>query len=411
MSTSRKSWQELVGSRTHMIAASAMDTGYKARTVSYEITDGIAVIDASGVLINDEEWWDGYGYSTYGRIQRELKEAASDPNVAGILLRVNSPGGETENAFETADLIVATAAQKPVWGVADVSAFSCGYLLISGAQRVFVAPKSGGVGAIGVYCVHLDFSGALDKAGVKPTFIEDPKGKSDGHPYKPLSKEAREELEQAIEYQSGLFFGHVATRRKVDVQAIRSWRARCFNPAEAIEANLADRIGTFDNAIAQFRGYLDARKEASLFTVAASAVTHSTRGGMNPMPDEKPKADAPVTPAPEGAAPAAPAIPPEPPAAPDSLAQAREAVYADNEEVAALCAIAGVSATQVHEFIKARKSASAVRAALQTMRAKAAEETEIVSQLRPESGAAPQGKKPGDSPLVQAMTGLGKEVK
>ena len=56
-------------------------------------------------------------------------------------LNINSPGGETDNAFETAELVARVAAQKPVFAVADTSAFSAAYLLASQAEKIYVAPN------------------------------------------------------------------------------------------------------------------------------------------------------------------------------------------------------------------------------------------------------------------------------
>jgi signal peptide peptidase SppA len=409
MSTDRKPWQERIGSLPHMIEPSLADAGYVTvndKRDTYDLVEGgIALIDVTGMLVNRRDYWDGYGYSTYNRIRGEVAGAEVDPKVSGILLRVNSPGGETDLAFETADEIIAAGKQKPVWAVAETAAYSAGYLLASSADRIYVSSKSGGVGSIGVYCVHLDMSEMLKQYGVKPTFFEDPKGKSDGHPYKPLSDSAKADIEGRIRYLSGMFFDHVAMRRRMDVADIRKMHAKMFNPAEAIEAGLADRTGSLSIALDQFRGYLDAKKQFSFGVAAASATTSQQEVGVNT--DPKTQADAGKKPAdpPPAAAPAAAAKPATPPAAPDAdpTAAAREAAFAEAEEITSLCAIAGVPVAKANEFIKARKSAKDVRAALQEMRASAAEKTEIVSQLQPGTAADPKAVKPGESPLLKAM--------
>ena len=105
---------------------------------------------------------------------------------------------------------------------------------------------------------------------------------------------------------------------------------------------------------------------------------------------------------------AAAAVPPAEPAAPpaDPVAEARRQARAEAEEIVALCAVAGVSAGKAHEFIAQGKSAADVRAALITLRASQAEQTEIVSQLQPQTGTDAGAVAPSDSAIVKACEGL-----
>ena len=54
--------------------------------------------------------------SGYDGIAKRLQQAISDPDVKGILLDIDSPGGEVAGAFDTADLIARAREQKPVVG-------------------------------------------------------------------------------------------------------------------------------------------------------------------------------------------------------------------------------------------------------------------------------------------------------
>jgi signal peptide peptidase SppA len=408
MLKTRPTWQECIGQRPHMIEETAVGAGYTARD-SYEVVDRVAIVDASGVLVNAA--WDGWRTSSYGRIQGEIQGAAEDPNIDGILLRINSPGGETTNAFETADEIIAAGKKKPVWAIADSTAYSAGYLLASAAGKIYVGPKTGGVGSIGVYAVHLDLSKMLEEMGVKATFVENPKGKTEGHPYKPLSESARKDLQAEVDRLAGMFFEHVAKRRGLEVDAVRKMSARTFEGSEAaVAAGLADRAGSLGVALSEFRAHLDARKQSLLMggmaaqetssSTAASAVTSQQEDDMSDI-----KADAKPAPAQAAAPPAATEKPKEPT---QEAAAAESHPYADSEEVIALCAVAGLPAAKAHEFIAARKSAKDVRNQLIAARASASGE-EIVSQVKPNTGTA---SNPNDSPIVKAAERLaGKEKK
>lgn len=383
----RTPWQELVGLRPHMIEEMVMDGGFGGMPEpeddepSYDVQDGIAVVHIAGVTVNDEDYWEEYGCSTYGRITREVLHATDNPGIDGILLAVNSPGGETDKAFETAAKLTAAAKRKPMWAVADTSAYSAGYLLASCGARLYVPPFSGGVGSIGVYTVHMDMSGLLENAGVKPTFISAGKGKTDGHPYKPLSADAKVRIQADVDRLYVLFVDHVAARRGIPGGTIREFGAALFAGQEAIDAGLADRIGDTDTALAEMREWLDSRAPAQSFAAAATAAQEVT------MPEV-----------------VAAAVETQQPAAietPDPVVAAREAA-ADRDRIIAICATAGLSAARAQEFIAAKQTPEQVSTTLTDERAAAAAETEIVSQLQPTTAAGAGAANGEKSPLIKA---------
>ena len=120
--------------------------------------DGIAVITISGTLVKKASWMDAEsGLQSYEMIRGMVADARDDPGIRGILLDVDSPGGEVGGLFDLADEVHAAREQKPVYAVANDEAFSAAYALASSAQRLFLT-RTGGVGSIGVIAVHMDQS-------------------------------------------------------------------------------------------------------------------------------------------------------------------------------------------------------------------------------------------------------------
>mgnify|MGYP000747584119 CR=1 FL=1 len=97
------------------------------------------------------------GLTSYGEIAAMLDSALADPQVSGILLDIDSPGGEASGSFELARRVREVAAVKPVWAVANDAAYSAAYAIAASAQRLFVT-ETGGVGSIGVIALHVDQS-------------------------------------------------------------------------------------------------------------------------------------------------------------------------------------------------------------------------------------------------------------
>ena len=388
LAKSRRPWQELVGLRPHMIDESAADGGYGKGT-KYTIENRIATVQANGLLVNDEDWWDGWGVSTYGRIRKDVMAASADPNVDGILLAINSPGGETDLAFETAADLVAAGKQKPLWAVAGTSAYSAGYLLASSASRVYVPPISGGVGSIGVYMAHMDYSEMLENAGVKATFIEAGRGKTDGHPYKPLSAAAKEKLTQMVERSYAAFVDHVSAQRGLSPGAIHKLGADCFAGGSAIEAGLADKVGDLESAKREMRELLDSRATSAVPIHTTSDAVHQPALAL----DESIQLSAA-----EITAGVVSFVS-------DPVADYRQ-ISANRERILASCAVAGLTAQQAQEFIAAGRTAEDVQAELLERRANASDEHEIVSQLLPQTGGDGVTSNTNDSAIVKAAEKL-----
>jgi len=415
----RRSWQELVGLRPHMIDEAGADGGY-GEGCAYSIKNRIAVVDISGILVNDEKWWEDFGCATYDRIGEDVMNAADDPNCDGILLCINSPGGETDNAFETAAKIVAASKKKPCWAVAETSAFSAAYLLASSAARIYVPPFTGGVGSIGVYMTHLDWSGMLEQAGIQTTIIEAGKGKTDGHPYKPLGAAAKQRLQASIDRLYGLFVDHVSKQRGIPAGTIRELGAEIFPGAMAIEAGLADKVGDEDSVLEEMRAFLDSRLSVQTPGVPTVAISISGKSCVDLMRGEvvevtteaQASADLTVEAVDLPQALTAPTEtaerPPDDPVADeeeDPIVAARLATE-NHDRIMALCSAHGLTEADAESFIKSGKSHTDVAAELIERRAAASDSHEIVSQLQPHTAAAAGATSIDETAIVKAAEKL-----
>ena len=117
---------------------------------------GIAVVPVYGTLVRRALGLDAAsGLASYSELGAMLDAAAADPDVSGILLDIDSPGGEAGGVFELAQRVRAADAIKPVWAIASDSAYSAAYAIACAASRVFIT-QTGGVGSIGVIAMHVD---------------------------------------------------------------------------------------------------------------------------------------------------------------------------------------------------------------------------------------------------------------
>jgi signal peptide peptidase SppA len=224
----------------------------KKRGLPYRRTaDGVAVITITGSLINRGAWvGSDSGETSYEGIKYQVAAAAADPRARAILLDIESPGGEAVGAFEAAQAIRDAAKAKPVTAVVNGMAASAAYALASGANRIVTTP-TGLTGSIGVVMVHADYSGFLEQKGIKPTLIFAGAHKVDGNPFEPLPPGVRDDLQAEVDQFYALFVKTVsAGRNGLSAAAIRATEARTFIGKDAVDAGLADGIGTFESVLA-----------------------------------------------------------------------------------------------------------------------------------------------------------------
>lgn len=219
--------------------------------------------------------------------------------VRAIALEIDSFGGEVAGCFDLADAVRAAAARKPVRSFVAEHAYSAAYALASQGDRI-VLPRTGGVGSIGVVCMHVDVSAALEEQGIAVTLIHAGRHKIDGNPYEPLPDAVREEYGREMEGLRQLFAATVAAGRgsRLDAAGALATEARCLSGEEAVAAGLADEVAEPREALAQFIADL-ARPRST--TTGAPAMTNRARASEEDEEKKIPPAEE------EGAA----AVPPE----------------------------------------------------------------------------------------------------
>lgn len=232
----------------------------------------VVVVQVVGTLANRVDSLDAMsGMTGYETLGEEIDRLAADPAVDGILLEVDSFGGEAAGCFDAADRIAAACQVKPVVGIANQYAMSAGYALLSQADQIFV-PQSAEVGSIGVVTTHMDMTTAAEKAGVRVTHIFAGKHKADLSSFKALAPEVRDRLQADVGQIYDQFVGVVARGRgdRLSVDAAKATEALTFIGQKAVDAGLADQVGDKAAALdALFAQVEDRRMDKELAAKAA----------------------------------------------------------------------------------------------------------------------------------------------
>jgi signal peptide peptidase SppA len=341
---------------------------------------GIAVLPIYGTLARRTVGLEAEsGLASYQGVATMLDTAVADPNVAAILLDIDSAGGESGGVFDLADRVRAAAQIKPVWALANDMAFSAAYAIGSAASRLIVT-RTGGVGSIGVIAMHADQSVKDAKDGVRYTTVFAGARKNDLNPHEPISDEAHAFLKAEVGRVYDLFVDTVARHRNLSADAVRATEAGIYFGADAVAAGLADAVGTFDDVLIELTDSLSQRLVLPALT-ATQGISSQLRLETSMNEPATPAADGTGV-DPDRAAPATPT-----PAM----------TIDDAQEVAELCALAGCP-ERIPGYLATRTSPAKVRSQLLTARA---DGPEITSRIAPDA-AKPNPQSLNDNPLVMA---------
>lgn len=214
---------------------------------------GIAVIPLFGVIAQRASSMDqSSGFASLEQFMTNFREAVNDDGIGTIVLQIDSPGGSVDGIAEATDEIFAARDKKRLIAVADPMACSAAYSLASACHEVVVGP-SGVLGSVGVIAVHAEFSKAEEAGGIAVNVITAGRYKGEGNPHEPLSDTARGHIQEAVDDYYGLFVDAVARNRGATPDAVQKGygQGRALTAKRAVKAQLADRVATLDEVLAE----------------------------------------------------------------------------------------------------------------------------------------------------------------
>jgi capsid assembly protease len=214
----------------------------------------VALLPIRGTIVQHrEDAW--FGDVAADSISRLVDEAMGNPQVGGLVLDVDSPGGIVFGVEELADKIRGLRGTKPIYSIANSMAASAAFWIASAADKFFVTP-GGMVGSIGVWQAHMDVSGYEEKLGVKTTLVSAGKYKVEGHPWAPLDDEARAAMQTEVDQYYAKFVDGVAKNRGIRSAAVRGGfgegRMVLAEPAKA--EGMVDGVTTLEELLGRVLG-------------------------------------------------------------------------------------------------------------------------------------------------------------
>lgn len=178
-----------------------------------------------------------------------LQRVESVPDLKGVIVRIDSPGGEVYATDAIWREMNALAKKKPVVISMSDAAASGGYYMAMNGSPIIAYPETL-TGSIGVVFGKPDLHGLYDKLGITKDGVQRGRFAGIESDYKPLTPEEKQKLKQGIDETYQTFLKRVSDARRRPVEQIAPVaEGRVWLGEEAREKGLVDALGGIDRAI------------------------------------------------------------------------------------------------------------------------------------------------------------------
>jgi len=207
----------------------------------------IAIIHVEGVIVTGNI---GYNTAGSGDIVKNINKARDDENVKGIVLRVNSPGGDVyASSMITNALEEFKSTGRPViTSMGDIAA-SGGVWVTTTSEEIW-AEETTLTGSIGVYSIVPDFSPLENWVGMNYDGVSMTKAGDVYDLRRGMSEELNNQFRENTENIYKDFVTKVANNRGIDFSEVLKFAGgRIWRGDTALELGLVDKLGSLEDAI------------------------------------------------------------------------------------------------------------------------------------------------------------------
>lgn len=218
---------------------------------AYEATvrDGVAILPIEGPIFPKANMMtEMSGATALSLVARDFTAALDNDAISSIVLRINSPGGQSTGIDEMASMI--RNADKPVHAHVSGTGASAAYWIASAADSISLSPTSS-VGSIGVA-----YTTRAAQDGEESDIIEFVSSLSPKKRLSPRSEEGEEQIMSLIDGMAEVFISDVATGRNTSSEDVLEnfGQGGMVLAQKAVEVGMADHVGTFEELMANLSG-------------------------------------------------------------------------------------------------------------------------------------------------------------
>ena len=207
----------------------------------------IAIIHVEGLIVTGDI---GFNTAGSGGIVKNINKARDDENVKGIVLRVNSPGGDVyASSMITNALEEFQSTGRPViTSMGDIAA-SGGVWVTTTSEEIW-AENTTLTGSIGVYGIYPDLSPLAKWVGMNYDGVSMTKSGEIYDVRRGMNEEINKQFKGGVEKIYKDFVTRVANNRDMDFSDVLKFAGgRIWRGDTALELGLVDKLGSLDDAI------------------------------------------------------------------------------------------------------------------------------------------------------------------
>jgi protease-4 len=212
--------------------------------LTYSDETGVSVVRMEGTLITGE--LSGKDFSASEQVGMELRNAADDPMVEAIVLRVNSPGGTPAAAQEIIRDLEYAKTKKPVVVSMGDMATSAAYYVSAHASKIYADPDTFTAG-IGVVWTFPDISRWMTREGYNVSIVKSGSMKDMGFASRPITEEEWVYAQEIVNASFEGLMRDVLAQRQIARSDIED--GRVIRGADAVKINLVDELGNLNDAV------------------------------------------------------------------------------------------------------------------------------------------------------------------
>jgi protease-4 len=212
------------------------------RRIALVVGDGM-ITQGSGNETADDESFTATGFI------KLLKQVENDSSIQGVILRIDSPGGDAVASDEMLHEAKNLSKKKPLVISMSDEAASGGYYVAVTGDPIIAYPNTL-TGSIGVIFARFNVRGLYDKIGVSAQTLTRGRYADIDSEYTPMSDAERQKLTGQIDAFYRSFVSRVADGRKKPFDQIEPLaQGRVWLGAQAKQNGLVDQLGGLDRAV------------------------------------------------------------------------------------------------------------------------------------------------------------------